>query len=142
MGIILSSINEMKKPLRNAWIVFSVQMVYFMWIMCRYNNYTSEIIRLPYLMPTTVLKSSSNDLLMYFRKLNLVPGDKWAYTNICQKLDPMAGINSKSEATYSNESMPQSKVVCPSNRSKELSKEAHLQFTSSTSIASNELRRN
>uniref|UniRef100_A0A0A9E0I1 Mlo2 n=1 Tax=Arundo donax TaxID=35708 RepID=A0A0A9E0I1_ARUDO len=28
------------------------------------------------LMPTTVLKSSSNDLLMYFRKLNLVPGDK------------------------------------------------------------------
>ena len=137
MGIILSSINEMKEPLRNAWIVFSVQMVYFMWIMCRYNNYTSEIIRLPYLMPTTVLKSSSNDLLMYFRKLNLVPGDKWAYTNICQKLDPMAGINSKSEATYSNESMPQSKVVCPPNRSKELSKEAHLQFTSSTSIPRN-----
>lgn len=29
-----------------------------------------------YLTPTTVLKSSSNDLLMYFWKLNLLPGAK------------------------------------------------------------------
>jgi len=32
-----------------------------------------------YLIPTITLKSSSNDLLIYFWKLNLVPGDKCTY---------------------------------------------------------------
>jgi hypothetical protein len=35
-----------------------------------------------YLTPTTNLKSSSNDLLMYFWKLNLLPGAKWTYVKM------------------------------------------------------------
>lgn len=35
-----------------------------------------------YLTPTTSLKSSSKDLLIYFWKLNLVPGFKWTCRNI------------------------------------------------------------
>jgi len=31
-----------------------------------------------YLIPTTTLKSSSNDLLIYFWKSNFLPGAKWA----------------------------------------------------------------
>lgn len=33
-----------------------------------------------YLTPTTTLKSSSKDLLIYFWKLNLLPGERWTYT--------------------------------------------------------------
>ena len=32
-----------------------------------------------YVIPTTTLKSSSNDLMMYFWKSNLLPGAKWTF---------------------------------------------------------------
>lgn len=42
-----------------------------MLLICKYI-----MTKLCYLTPTTTLKSSSNDLLIYFWKLNLLPGAK------------------------------------------------------------------
>jgi hypothetical protein len=83
------------------------------------------------LIPTTTLKSSSNVFLIYFLKLNLLPGARWT----CKKKNQSTYrswffkkmVKSFAPAeTHRNESMSHGQVISLSNRSEELSKEAYL----------------
>lgn len=92
-----------------------------------------------YLIPTTTLKSSSNDLLMYFRKLNVLPGAKWTYNDMqlnYTSLWAKLGIFfffwlyfplSSALETYRDESMSHGEIVSLTNRPEKLSREAYLQ---------------
>lgn len=93
-----------------------------------------------YLIPTTTLKSSSNDLFIYFWKLNLLPGAKWTCNNcIIRKW-----VHAQHEKlkilqleTYSDEPIAQCQVVRLTNRLEKLSKEASLKEMDGFIINSN-----
>lgn len=97
------------------------------------EEWPHQIGKICYLMPTTTVKSSSRDRLMYFWKSNLLLGVKW----VCKGkvMDDNEGwmmgesgiMNPAGWRTHRNEAMAHGQVICLTNRPEELAEEANLQ---------------